>query len=122
MRAILTLAAAAAFLAAVPAYAQMMMAGAKMTADGLVDSKGLPLYTYVRDGTVGVSQCSDACAKTWPPMVATATDKTMGDWGAIARADGSKQWTYRGHPLYTYAKDTAGQQATGESSAWEQAK
>ena len=99
MRSILTLAAAAALLAAVPAHAQMMMGGAKMTADGLVDAKGLPLYTYIRDGTAGVSACNDACAKAWPPMAATAADKPMGDWRVITREDGTKQWTYRNHPL-----------------------
>ena len=122
MRLRLTAAAAAALMIAVPAYAQTMVAGAKMTPDGLVDSKGKPLYTFVRDGTLGISACNDACATAWPPMAATAADKPMGDWAIITRNDGTKQWTYRGHPLYTYAKDVAGEPATGASSAWDQAK
>lgn len=122
MRFVLTAAIAAALLATVPAHAQMMMGGAKMTADGLVDSKGMPLYIYIRDGTNGVSACNDACAKAWPPMAATDADKAMGDWDFIVRNDGTKQWTYRKHPLYTFVKDTAGEPATGVSGAWDQAK
>ena len=88
MRLRLTAAAAAALMIAVPAYAQTMVAGAKMTPDGLVDSKGKPLYTFVRDGTLGISACNDACATAWPPMAATAADKPMGDWAIITRNDG----------------------------------
>jgi predicted lipoprotein with Yx(FWY)xxD motif len=54
--------------------------------------------------------------------MATATDKDMGDWTVITRDDGSKQWAYKGQPLYTYARDTAGQPATGVSANWPRAK
>ena len=30
----------------------------------------------------------------------------MGDWSKFQRADGIRQWSYRGRPLYTYVKDT----------------
>jgi len=33
--------------------------------------------------------------------MATATSKPMGDYTIIARDDGSKQWAYKGRPLYT---------------------
>jgi predicted lipoprotein with Yx(FWY)xxD motif len=122
MRFLLMAAAAATMLAAAPASAQMTMGGAKKTADGFVDSKGLPLYTYIMDGTAGVSACNDGCAKAWPPMAATAADKAMGDWSVITRNDGTRQWTYRGHPLYTFAKDEPNQDATGVSGAWNLAK
>lgn len=122
MRLIMTLCAAAALLAGSPALAQTTMGGAKATADGLNDATGKPLYTFARDTTPGKSACNGPCATAWPPMAATAADKGAGDWTVITRDDGSKQWAYKGKPLYTYAKDTPGQPATGVSAAWPRAK
>ena len=90
--------------------------------DGFNDAQGMPLYTFARDTTPGKSACNGPCATAWPPLPATATDKDMGDWTVISRDDGSKQWAYKGQRLYTYAKDTAGQPATGVSAAWPRAK
>ena len=28
-----------------------------------------------------------------------------GDWSVVTRDDGSKQWAYKGKPLYTWVKD-----------------
>src|SRR2546423_1244059 len=41
----------------------------------LVDQKGMTLYTWVKD-TDATSQCNDACAKTWPPLVSAAPTVT----------------------------------------------
>ena len=122
MRLMINLCAAAALLAGSPAFAQMTMGGAKVTVDGLNDSTGMPLYTFARDTTAGKSACNGPCATAWPPLSATATDKDAGDWTVVTRDDGSKQWAYKGQPLYTYAKDTPGQPATGVSPAWPRAK
>lgn len=77
-----------------------------------------PLYTFARDTTANKSACNDNCAKAWPPLAAAADAKDAGDWTVVTRDDGSKQWAYKGKPLYTYAKDTAGAAATGVSPAW----
>jgi predicted lipoprotein with Yx(FWY)xxD motif len=122
MRLIMTIAAAAAMLTAAPAFAQMMEGGAKMTADGLNDSSGKPLYNFARDTTPGKSACNGPCVTAWPPMMAAGDAKDMGDWTVITRDDGAKQWAYKGKPLYTFAKDAAGQPATGVSAAWPRAK
>lgn len=114
--------AALALLAGTPAFAQMAPAGVKTTPDGLNDSHDMPLYTFARDTTPGKSACNGPCLAAWPALMATATDKDMGDWTVITRDDGSKQWAYKGQPLYTYAKDTPGQPATGVSAAWPRAK
>ena len=115
--------AAIALLAGSPALAQMTtMGGVTATPDGLNDSKGMPLYTFARDTTPGKSACNGPCVAAWPPLLATPADKDMGAWTVITRDDGSKQWAYKGQPLYTYAKDTAGQPATGLSPAWPRAK
>jgi len=111
-----------ALLAASPAFAQMAMGGAKVTPDGFNDAKDMPLYTFANDKTPGKSACNGPCATAWPPLAATATDKDMGDWTVVTRDDGSKQWAYKGQPLYTYFHDTAGKPATGVSPAWPRAK
>jgi predicted lipoprotein with Yx(FWY)xxD motif len=114
--------AALALIAGSPALAQMAPAGVKSTPDGLNTAAGLPLYTFARDTTPGKSACNGPCLAAWPALMATATDKDMGDWTVITRDDGSKQWAYKGQPLYTYARDTAGQPATGVSANWPRAK
>jgi predicted lipoprotein with Yx(FWY)xxD motif len=80
----------------------------------LVDSKGLTLYWFVPD-TSTTSKCSGSCATFWPPVKGpvTAGSGVTGTLGTITRSDGSKQATYDGHPLYTFASDTAAGQAKG---------
>jgi len=70
-----------------------------------VDADGMTLYTFDRDTTPGKSACNGKCATNWPPFTAAADAKTTGDWSIIVRADGSKQWTYKGKPLYTWMDD-----------------
>jgi predicted lipoprotein with Yx(FWY)xxD motif len=71
----------------------------------LVDADGMTLYTFDRDTTPGKSACSGKCATNWPPFTAAADAKTTGDWSVIVRADDSKQWAYKGKPLYTWMDD-----------------
>ena len=83
----------------------------------LVDSKGLPLYTYGMD-TAGTSNCTGGCASAWPPVAVTGTPTyaaglTASKFSTITRSDGSKQLALNGLPLYTFAADTAGAAPTG---------
>lgn len=73
----------------------------------LVSADGMTLYTYDRDGQGGPSHCEGICTRLWPPYLATANAKPSKGYGVIVRNDGSRQWTYLGHPLYRYAGDTA---------------
>ncbi len=68
---------------------------------------GKPLHTFARDMTPGKSACYARGCTAWPPLMGDAAAKDMGDWSVVTRDDGSKQWAYKGKPLYTYAKDTA---------------
>ena len=40
--------------------------------------------------------------------------KASGDWSVITRDDGSKQWAYKGKPLYSWAKDQKPGDMTGD--------
>jgi predicted lipoprotein with Yx(FWY)xxD motif len=80
----------------------------------LTDSAGLTLYWFAPD-TPTTSKCSGSCATYWPPVAgpATAGSGVTGTLGVITRSGGVKQATYDGHPLYTYAGDTAPGQNKG---------
>jgi len=58
--------------------------------------------------------CNDGCAKNWPPLMVSASDQASEDWSVIAREDGSKQWAYKGKPLYLWVKDHKPGDATGD--------
>ena len=101
----------------------------EMTDDGpiFVTNTGMTLYTLGADNaTPGKSTCTDkphaffsdptagfgniplpkadshkSCAQKWPPLTADATAFASGDWTIIDRPEGVRQWSYRGHPLYT---------------------
>ena len=79
----------------------------------LADAKGMTLYTYGKDSD-GKSACVARCAMAWPPLAASADAKAMGDWTVITRDDGTKQWAYKGMPLYTFARDAKAGDATGD--------
>jgi predicted lipoprotein with Yx(FWY)xxD motif len=77
----------------------------------VVSSNGMTLYRFDKDtAKPPTSNCSGACATLWPPATAADTvslngvDKSL--VGEITRADGTKQLTLNGWPLYTYAGDS----------------
>jgi predicted lipoprotein with Yx(FWY)xxD motif len=80
----------------------------------VTNSKGMTLYWFVPDSSTA-SKCTGSCATYWPPVTGpvTAGSGVTGTLGTITRADGTKQATYDGHPLYTYIGDTAAGQAKG---------
>jgi predicted lipoprotein with Yx(FWY)xxD motif len=82
----------------------------------LADSKGFTLYWYSKD-TRMTSACTGGCATAWPPVIgkpaAAMGVRLTGKLGTITRAGGMTQATYKGHPLYTYAGDTAPGQVKG---------
>ena len=86
----------------------------------LVDGKGRALYLWEADHGA-TSACSGACAQAWPPLTITGTPKASGAvkgslLGTTKRADGSREVTYAGHPLYLFAGDRRAGQTTGEGS------
>jgi predicted lipoprotein with Yx(FWY)xxD motif len=81
----------------------------------LTDFAGMTLYTYSKD-TVGVSNCTGTCAVNWPPYTSGATaQKTLPtDVTAITRTDDSKQFAWKGMPLYYFKSDTKAGDITGD--------
>jgi predicted lipoprotein with Yx(FWY)xxD motif len=82
----------------------------------LADSKGFTLYWYAKDTSM-TSDCTGGCATAWPPVIgkpaAAMGVRLTGKLGTISRSGGMVQATYKGHPLYTYAGDTAPGQVKG---------
>jgi len=70
----------------------------------LTDGTGMTLYTFDKDSD-GTSTCYGGCATNWPPYLVASGVEKSGDWGMIERKDGSKQWTFKGQPLYTWIGD-----------------
>ena len=103
MRAITLVASAVLFAGA--AYAQQMPANVYAMNGMLMDSKGMTLYTWDNDKEANKSACTGNCLMNWPRLTAAAADKDMGDWKIITNADGSKQWAYKGKPLYYFVMD-----------------
>lgn len=80
--------------------------------------KKLTVYLFEADRS-GQSACQGACAQAWPPVTTSGAPNAMSgalasDLGVITRPDGTKQLTYRGHPLYYYMKDKDSGDAYGE--------
>ncbi len=57
-----------------------------------------------------------SCTQAWPPVLAAADAKPVGAWTIIARKDGTKQWAYDEHPLYTSHLDSAPGDVIGATS------
>ncbi len=45
------------------------------------------------------------CTAVWPPVLALAGAKPIGEWTVVDRLDGRKQWAYKGWSLYTSTVD-----------------
>lgn len=84
----------------------------------LVNSQGLALYMLSADSK-DASTCADKCAQAWPPLTVSGSPSAGSGvagtlLGTITRADGSRQVTYNGMPLYTFVKDQAVGDTNGE--------
>jgi predicted lipoprotein with Yx(FWY)xxD motif len=68
--------------------------------------RGVPPRPHVgRDIGASMSGCDTACQKNWMPVKADAKAQPSGFYNIISREDGTRQWTYKGYALYTYAGD-----------------
>lgn len=97
------------------AFAQMAPTKTGDSAKGkvLTNDSGMTLYVFDKDSG-GKSACNGPCAGNWPPLKASADAKPMGDYSIISRDDGSKQWAYKGRPLYNWKNDKNPGDITGD--------
>jgi predicted lipoprotein with Yx(FWY)xxD motif len=85
----------------------------------VTDSAGFTLYRFDKDtASPPKSNCDGACAKVWPPVPAGSVTAAAGTGAAVVgqvlRADGTKQLTLGGWPMYRFAKDTKPGDANGQ--------
>ena len=116
----------------VPLAAAVLLAACASTggparvADGVfVGPNGMTLYTFDRDTVAsGKSSCNGQCATNWPPLMAGPGDNGMGDWSVVVRDDGSRQWAYRGKPVYYWIRDARPGDRTGDgvNNVWRLAR
>jgi predicted lipoprotein with Yx(FWY)xxD motif len=82
----------------------------------LAEANHQVVYTYSKDKKGGKPTCTGACAETWIPATGTPeagpADVFSGQFGLVTRANGVKQITYNGRPLYLL-KGAAGLATTG---------
>jgi predicted lipoprotein with Yx(FWY)xxD motif len=84
----------------------------------LADGNDRTLYMFLKDSG-STSECNDACAAAWPPLVVSGTP-TAGSGaetslvGTTTRSDGTSQVTYNGHPVYRYSGDQKPGDTAGE--------
>jgi len=83
----------------------------------LVLGNGTTIYRLAADPK-NKSVCSGACATIWPPVLLAAGQSSpvghgVHGLGTINRANGKRQVTYQGVPLYRFIGDHKPGQATG---------
>jgi predicted lipoprotein with Yx(FWY)xxD motif len=82
----------------------------------LAEANRQVVYTYSKDTKGGKPTCTGACAATWLPATGTPeagpANVFPAQFGLVTRADGTKQITYNGLPLYLL-KGAAGLATTG---------
>ncbi len=86
----------------------------------LTDKDGMTLYRFDKDtANPSASNCDGDCAVKWPPLLVESdtfevqgVDKAL--VGTVVRADGKKQVTVAGWPLYLFAEDKVCGEAKGQ--------
>lgn len=74
----------------------------------LADHRNMTIYAFAGD-----VRKEKAAGSDWLPVEAPQLSDARGDFTFIVRADGIKQWAYKGYPLYTYAHDLVPGDANG---------
>ena len=76
----------------------------------VVDADGKSVYFFTKDvKDSGTSACKGACVAAWPAVTTTSdspkVEGVSGTIGTVKTADGSKQITINGLPIYYFAQD-----------------
>ena len=84
----------------------------------LADAAGRSVYTFDKD-EASKSNCTGGCLSIWPAFVAKAEATPKGEFG-IMEANGVRQWTVNGKPLYYFAGDAkpGDRNGDGKGGTW----
>lgn len=97
------------------------MVAAKVGQLGVIvtDQNGRTLYRFEKDKP-SVSNCASDCATSWPPVTVKDPAELKLDSidqslvGTLERADGTKQVTLAGYPMYRFFKDSKAGDINGQ--------
>jgi predicted lipoprotein with Yx(FWY)xxD motif len=94
------------------ASVQVQSGGSNSSHKVLVNSAGLPIYLLTGDSKSHPECTGSQCLSAWPAVRSKSKNPTLGKGVkgkvAIWHHNGMNQVTLNGHPLYTYAADSAG--------------
>ena len=91
------------------------MMPAKVADGAMTNTAGMTLYTFDKDTvSSGKSVCNGPCVAIWPAFGAPSEAKAAAGWSVVTRDDGSRQWAYKGKPLYLFARDAKPGDRTGD--------
>jgi predicted lipoprotein with Yx(FWY)xxD motif len=83
----------------------------------LTNSAGMTLYALSGERAGKFICTASSCTAIWHPVGASGTTTPSGSvssLGTVKRPDGTEQVTYKGMPLYTFARDQQPGQANGQ--------
>jgi predicted lipoprotein with Yx(FWY)xxD motif len=83
--------------------------------EAFVDNGGMTLY--IPDDAQASRTADDPCRAAWRPAAAPEIANRVGDFAAIARQDGIRQWSWKGWPLFRFDGDLAPDDANGAGCA-----
>ncbi len=83
----------------------------------LTDGKGMTLYYFKKD-QMDKNSCTGPCLENWPiyygDQIAAPRGSDAKEFGVFTRADGKKQSTFKGWPLYYFKGDKAAGDTNGQ--------
>lgn len=68
------------------------------------DKDGFNLYVFDNDDTE-ISNCNNACLVDWPAFIPNEEEVAIANYTIFERNDGTKQWAYKGKPVYFFRGD-----------------
>ncbi len=96
-----------------PGTGTTIKASASQYGKVLFSKSNRAIYYFDKEST-RTPKCYGSCAKAWPPVLTSGKPQAGGAvksalLGTTRRANGKKQVTYAGHPLYFYVTDPRGE-------------
>jgi predicted lipoprotein with Yx(FWY)xxD motif len=102
----LSTSATATVVLALALHGVIAVAAPRIEAGRIVAEDGHTLYVFDND-VVGSGKiaCTGPCAGVHPAYLAKPGEVAKAPWSFVVRDDGSRQWAYKGRPLYRFYAD-----------------